>query len=81
MTKICYGCFRPIEEGIEKCPRCGFETASKQSMPFLPLGAELQKGRYTVGKKLMSNNESTRYIAYDQSMDTTVNIREFLPNG
>ena len=81
MTKICYGCFRPIEEGIEKCPRCGFETFSKQSMPFLPLGAELQKGRYTVGKKLMSNNESTRYIAYDQSMDTTVNIREFLPNG
>ncbi len=81
MSKICYGCFRPLDDESSKCPRCGFDAATKQNMPFLPLGAELQKGRYTIGKKILSSNESTRYIAYDNSMDAVVNIREFLPNG
>ncbi len=81
MTNVCYGCFRPLDEGKTKCPVCGFDTASKQSLPFLPLGAELQKGRYIVGKKLMSNNESTKYAAFDNNMNKVVNIREFLPNG
>ena len=81
MSNICYGCFKPLEEGKSKCPRCGFDAAAKQSMPFLPLGAELQQGRYVVGKRLLSNNESTKYIAFDNSLNTVVNIREFLPNG
>ncbi len=70
-----------IDEEAAVCPICGFDKASVQNLPFLPLGSALQKERYTVGKKLSSNNESTKYIAFDNKTEKTVIIREFLPNG
>lgn len=63
------------------CPHCGFDRSIRQSLPFLPLGAKLQDGKYIVGKKLTSNNESTKYIALDARREAVVIIREFLPNG
>lgn len=81
MSKICYGCMKIIGDEDEKCPNCGFDRSVRQSLPFLPLGAKLQDGKYIVGKKLASNNESTRYIAFDARTETPVVVREFLPNG
>ena len=68
MSKICYGCFRPLDEDTAKCPRCGFDAASSQNLPFLPLGAQLQKGRYIVGRKLASNNESTGLLEWQNTV-------------
>ena len=70
-----------IGDEDEKCPNCGFDRSIRQSLPFLPLGAKLQDGKYLVGKKLSSNNESTKYIALDARHETPVIVREFLPNG
>ena len=81
MSKICYGCMNPISESENICPRCGFDQSSRQSMPFLPLGSLLQEERYLIGKKLSSNNESTKYLAYDKRSESAVIVREFLPNG
>ena len=81
MSVFCYGCMNKIDEEAAVCPICGFDKASVQNLPFLPLGSALQKERYTVGKKLSSNNESTKYIAFDYKTEKTVIIREFLPNG
>ena len=81
MSKICYGCMNIIGDEDEKCPNCGFDRSIRQSLPFLPLGAKLQDGKYLVGKKLSSNNESTKYIALDARHGTPVIGREFLPNG
>ncbi len=81
MSKICYGCMNIIGDEDEKCPNCGFDRSIRQSLPFLPLGAKLQDGKYLVGKKLSSNNESTKYIALDARHETPVIVREFLPNG
>ncbi len=81
MSKICFGCMKPIGDDDEKCPYCDFDQNSRQSLPFLPLGAFLQEDRYLVGKKLSSNNESTKYLAYDMKTETPVIVREFLPNG
>ncbi|MBQ1546503.1 MAG: PASTA domain-containing protein [Clostridia bacterium] len=81
MSKICYGCMNIIEDDDDKCPHCGFDRSIRQSLPFLPLGAKLQDGKYMVGKKLSSNNESTKYIAFDERTESAVTIREFLPNG
>ncbi len=81
MSRICYGCMRIIGDEDEQCPHCGFDRNIRQSLPFLPLGAKLQKDRYIIGKKLGSNNESTRYIALDASREARVIVREFLPNG
>lgn len=81
MSKICLGCMKQIGEGAETCPHCGFDQNAQQSLPFLPLGATLQEGRYLIGKKLASNNESTKYLAFDSRMESPVIVREFLPNG
>ena len=81
MSKICFGCLKPIGDEEEKCPHCGFDMNSRQSLPFLPLGAYLQEERYLIGKKLSSNNESTKYLAFDMKSETPVIVREFLPNG
>lgn len=81
MSKICFGCMKPIGDEEEKCPECGFEQGSSQSLPFLPLGALLQEERYLIGKKLSSNNESTKYLAFDTKREAVVIVREFLPNG
>ena len=81
MSKICFGCMNPINDGEAVCPRCGFDQAVRQGTPFLPLGASLQEDRYLIGKKLSSNNESTKYLAFDNRSESTVIVREFLPNG
>ena len=81
MSKICYGCMRFISDEDDKCPHCGFDRSIRQGLPFLPLDARLQKDKYIIGKKISSNNESTKYIALDTSREIPVIIREFLPNG
>lgn len=81
MSRICYGCMRIIGDDDDQCPHCGFDRNIRQSLPFLPLGEKLQNGKYIIGKKLGSNNESTRYIALDASREARVIVREFLPNG
>ncbi len=81
MSRICYGCMKFIGDEEEKCPNCGFDRSIRQSLPFLPLGAKLQNDKYIVGKKLTSNNESTKYMAFDAHRENPVIIREFLPNG
>lgn len=81
MSKVCLGCMKQIETSESKCPYCGFEQNSKQNLPFLPLGTRLQNDRYIVGKRISSNNESTKYLAFDSRMESPVIVREFLPNG
>lgn len=81
MSKVCLGCMKQIGENESKCPYCGFECDSKQNLPFLPLGTYLQNERYLIGKRMTSNNESTKYLAYDKRMESPVIVREFLPNG
>ena len=81
MSKICFGCMNPIAEGESVCPRCGFDQNSRQGIPFFFFFSSLQEDRYLVGKKLASNNESTKYLAFDNRSESAVIIREFLPNG
>lgn len=81
MSKICLGCMKQIGDGEVNCPYCNFDQNSRQSLPFLPLGTYLQDNRYLVGRKISSNNESTKYLAFDSRMESPVIIREFLPNG
>ena len=41
----------------------------------------MQEDKYVGGKKLSSNNESTKYLAFDNRSESAVIVREFLPNG
>lgn len=81
MSRICFGCMNQIEDDEVRCPHCDFDRNSRQGLPFLPLGTVLQEDRYLIGKKLSSNNESTKYLAFDKKRESAVIVREFLPNG
>ncbi|MDE7389371.1 MAG: PASTA domain-containing protein [Lachnospiraceae bacterium] len=81
MSKLCLGCMKLIENDDVKCPYCDFDQNSRQNLPFLQLGSKLQNDRYLVGKRLSSNNESTKYLGFDSQSESPVIIREFLPNG
>lgn len=76
---LCMGCMAEIGRNTT-CPYCGFETAKKQSSPFLPYSTVVG-GRYLVGKVIEINGESTSYIGYDRVQNKNVIVKEFLPAG
>lgn len=78
MADLCYGCMNDAK-GEQICPHCGFSKDTVQTSPFLPLGTKLDKERYIVGRVLDNRSDSARYIAYDNTDNKTVLIREFLP--
>ncbi len=78
MADLCYGCMNDAK-GEQVCPHCGFSKDTVQTSPFLPLGTKLDKDRYTVGRVLDNRSDSARYIAYDNTENKAVLIREFLP--
>ena len=78
MADLCYGCMKDAK-GEQICPHCGFSKDTVQNSPFLPLGTKLDKDRYTVGRVLDNRSDSARYIAFDNTENKTVLIREFLP--
>ncbi len=80
MAQFCFGCMRE-NDGEQICPHCGFDRASEQPAPFLPLGAVLQEQNYIVGKKLENNAEGAKYIGYSNTMHSPVIIHEFMPAG
>lgn len=80
MSQLCLGCMQE-NNGEQICPHCGFDRASEQTAPFLPLGTILQEQRYLVGKKIDNNAEGARYIGYDNFMHSPVVIHEFMPAG
>ena len=68
-------------DGEQICPHCGFDKNYEQTVPYLPLGTKLQNENYIIGKKIASNAEGARYIAYSNTMHSPVIISEFMPAG
>ena len=66
-------------DGEQICPHCGFDKNYEQTVPYLPLGTKLQNENYIIGKKIASNAEGARYIAYSNTMHSPVIISEFMP--
>ena len=80
MAQLCLGCMKE-NQGEAICPFCGFDSSSEQPAPFLPLGVELQEGKYLVGRKIDNNAEGARYIGYSKMTSQPVIIHEFMPAG
>ena len=68
----------PLPEGEDKCPHCGYQEGMPYSMTYLRPGTVL-KERYLIGKVADKNSEGATYIAYDQTEDKKVLVREFMP--
>jgi serine/threonine-protein kinase len=63
-----------------KCPICGYNPEEPVNPAFLAPGTFLD-GRYVIGKVIDSNGEGVTYLGYDTVTSSTVNIREFFPQG
>ena len=72
-------CMKEIGD-LKQCPHCGFHADSPQIAPYLPIRTVLGN-RYLVGKLLEYNGDGATYMGLDLSTRTSVNIREFFPEG
>lgn len=76
---LCMSCMKEIGD-LKQCPHCGFHTESPQIAPYLPIRTVLGN-RYLIGKLLEYNGDGATYMGLDLSTRTSVNIREFFPEG
>ncbi len=75
---LCKGCMRELgEESV--CPHCKYSKGTSQAAPYLPVDTVVG-GRYVIGRILEYNGDGATYIAWDNSEEKAVRIREFLPD-
>jgi len=65
--------------GAPQCPACGTPAVFEQGAPFLPLCAQLQFGRFGVGRAVEQNGDGITYLAFDAQAGRPVYLREFFP--
>jgi serine/threonine protein kinase len=75
---LCLGCFEEKKQAV--CPICGYDEAAKnRSQALLPPGTVLRR-QYIVGRVLgKSGSFGTTYLGYNQTLQTKVAIKEYLP--
>ena len=79
--KRCFNCMEPKDEGVSVCPHCGYdEEATEERYDQLKPGS-LLKDRFTVGRPLGRGGFGITYIAWDNSLQRKVAIKEYLPKG
>ena len=76
--KICSWCLRALQEGELMCPHCGYDGSQKNPIGALPLGTCVAD-RYRIGRYLRIDGEGATYLAYDQTVERAVLIKEYLP--
>ena len=61
---LCFGCMKE-NNGEQICPHCGFDRNTEQSVPYLPLGTNLQDKNYLIGKIQKYSTSLQRNPSYD----------------
>ncbi len=70
-----------VPANATSCPHCGFNGSQRNPDICLPIGYRLNS-RYVIGMRKDYDGDSASYVGYDCSLNTIVEIREFLPvNG
>ena len=78
INNLCMGCMS--EKGSESiCTHCGYDSAAQNPVGYMPVRTVLDN-RYIIGKVIDSNGEGATYLAWDQSNETSVRVREFYPD-
>ena len=72
-------CFKELTDG-SICANCGYDNDIQVDMMYLQPKTVLAD-RYIIGAVLAHESDAAVYAAYDNQLDTLVNIREFLPKG
>lgn len=77
--KRCMGCMKLYEDTARMCPHCGCVEGSISSEVFQLRPGTLLKGHYLLGKVIGFGGFGTTYLAWDETMDRPVAIKEYLP--
>jgi serine/threonine protein kinase len=78
-TQICPGCFAEAPPA-SKCPQCGYNPDSAPYSQALEPGTMLN-GHFVIGKVLgKPGGFGITYLAWDNTLETRVAIKEFLPS-
>ena len=79
MARICYHCFRNIQDS-GACPYCGYNDELNTGLYPLALPAGSVIGnRFYIGRVLGQGSYGITYIAYDNQIRARVAIKEYLP--
>ena len=66
MSKRCMGCMGEYDEGLAKCPLCGYERESEAKEAYhLPPGSVIGD-RYMLGRVLGFGGFGVTYIGFDE---------------
>lgn len=77
--RLCPGCMN--DNGGEKiCSICGYDASTQNDSSCLPVKFLLSE-RYVIGKVIAVSTEGITYIAWDNSSDTAVHIKEYYPKN
>lgn len=79
IDNLCMNCFKELTDG-SICANCGYDNDIQVDMMYLQPKTVLAD-RYIIGAVLAHESDAAVYAAYDNQLDTLVNIREFLPKG
>ena len=83
INKLCPGCMREVEnkEQMAECPHCGYPLQNPQSAPHQLQPFTILKGKYLIGRVIGEGGFGITYLGYDLTLEITVAIKEFYPNG
>ncbi len=73
---------KEINEGVEKCPHCGYDknAGAQENLHVLKPFTILQ-GKYLVGNIIGEGGFGITYIGFDLNLEIKIAIKEFYPNG
>ena len=79
--KRCINCMETVPDEQTVCPHCGYdkETTEERFDQLKP--GSLLNDRFTVGRPLGRGGFGITYIAWDNSLQRKVAIKEYLPKG
>jgi serine/threonine protein kinase len=79
--KICFNCFREIENGDVPCPHCGFPAPQMQNPPNHLRCGTLLAGKYLIGRSLGQGGFGITYVGWDLNLDLKIAVKEYYPEG
>lgn len=79
--RICYNCFRQLQESETTCAGCGYDgTADADRFPMALKPGTILAGKYIVGRVLGQGGFGITYVAQDYRTKQLVAMKEFFPD-
>ncbi|MGN1318424.1 MAG: PASTA domain-containing protein [Lachnospirales bacterium] len=79
MTR-CLGCMAEYEDGLSKCPHCGYINDSKPKEVYHITPGSILEGRYIVGRVVGQGGFGITYVGWDLQLSRKVAIKEYFPS-